>query len=174
MMWLLLEDKSNIIISNTSGDIIGVDVSGSGNIIGKNIVVGNGTINADPDRLSKIKSSEYAESIKDFSQVINNKLKGYQLKEEQVKSINQAVDNLAEEVQDIKPDQQEVDYVKQTAVESKTATLIQKVLSVLPQTAEVVATFTPLAPFSKLLGKGIKSIVEAIQKSLNNSKNNIT
>ncbi len=82
-------------------------------------------INVISDRLSKIKSSEYAESIKDFSQVINNQLKGYQLKEEQVKSINQAVDNLAEEVQDIKPDQQEVDYVKQTAVESKTATLIQ-------------------------------------------------
>ena len=168
-MWLLLEDKDNITISNTSGDIIGVDVSGSGNVIGKNIVVGNGTINVDPDRLSKIKSSEYAESINDFSQDINNQLKGYQLKEEQVKSINQAVDNLAEEVQDIKPDQQEVDYVKQTAIESKTATLIQKVLSVLPQTAEVVATFTPLAPFSKLLGKGIKSIVEAIQKSMNNS-----
>ena len=165
----MLEDKDNIAISNTSGDVVGVDVSGSGNIIGKNTVVGNGTINVNPDRLSKIKSSEYAESIKDFSQVINNKLKGYQLEEEQVKSINQAVDNLAEEVQDIKPDQQEVDYVKQTAVEAKTATLIQKVLSVLPQTAEVVATFTPLAPFSKLLGKGIKTIVEAIQKSLNNS-----
>ena len=165
----MLEDKDNITISNTSGDIIGVDVSGSGNVIGKNIVVGNGTINVDPDRLSKIKSSEYTESINDFSQDINNQLKGYQLKEEQVKSINQAVDNLAEEVQDIKPDQQEVDYVKQTAIESKTATLIQKVLSVLPQTAEVVATFTPLAPFSKLLGKGIKSIVEAIQKSMNNS-----
>lgn len=166
----MLEDKDNISISNTSGDIIGIDVSGSGNIIGKNIVVGNGTINVDPAKLSKIQSSEYAESIKDFSQVINNQLKGYQLKEEQVKSINQAVDNLAEEVQDIKPDQQQVDYVKQTAVESKTATLIQKVLSVLPQTAEVVATFTPLAPFSKLLGKGIKNIVEAIQKSLNDSK----
>ena len=78
-MWLLLEDNDNITISNTRGDIIGVDVSGSGNIIGKNIVVGNGIINVDPDRLSKIKSSEYAESIKDFSQVINNKLKGYQL-----------------------------------------------------------------------------------------------
>ncbi len=165
----MLEDKDNITISNTSGDVVGVDFSGSGNIIGKKIVVGNGTINVNPDRLSKIKSSEYAESIKDFSQVINNELKGYQLEEVQVKPINQAVDNLAEEVQDINPDQKEVDYVKQTAVEAKTATLIPKVLPVLPQTAEIVATFTPLAPFSKLLGKGIKNIVEAIQKSLNNS-----
>ena len=87
----MLEEKDNITISNTSGAVIGVDVSGSGNVMGKNIVVGNGTINLDPERLSKIKSSEYAESIKDFSQVINNQLKGYQLKEEQVKSINQAV-----------------------------------------------------------------------------------
>ena len=55
----MLEDKDNITISNTSGDVIGVDVSGSGNVIGKNIVVGNGTINLDPERLSKIKSSEF-------------------------------------------------------------------------------------------------------------------
>jgi hypothetical protein len=48
-----LEDKDNITISNTTGDIIGVDVSGSGNISGKNIVVVNGTINVDSDRLSK-------------------------------------------------------------------------------------------------------------------------
>jgi hypothetical protein len=168
-MLLLFEDKDNISISNTEGDVFGVGVSGPGNIIGKDIVVGNGTINVDVDTLSKIESNEYAESLKDFSQAVNNRLKGLQVKEEQVNSINQDVDDLAKEVQDIKPDQQKVDYIKKIAVESKTATLIQRVLSVLPQTAEVITTFTPLAPFSKLLGKGVKNIVEAIQKSNSNS-----
>lgn len=72
---------------------------------------------------------------------------------------------LANEVKDIKPGKEkEIDYVKQTVVESKTATLIQKVLNVLPQAAETAATFTPLAPFSKLIGKGIQGIVDAIKK----------
>ena len=44
----------------------------------------------------------------------------------------------------------------------KTATTIQKVLDVLPKAAEIAATFTPLAPFSKLIGKGVIQIVDAI------------
>jgi|GEM_PF-1790062 hypothetical protein len=56
---------------------------------------------------------------------------------------------LAKEVEDIRPDkEQEIGYVKQTNVEAKTASVIQKVLNVLPQAAETAATFTPLAPFA--------------------------
>ena len=46
---------------------------------------------------------------------------------------------------------EELDYVKQTNVESKTASVIQKVLDVLPQAAQTTATVTPLAPLSKLI-----------------------
>ena len=35
-------------------------------------------------------------------------------------------------------------------------------MDVLPQAAETTATFTPLAPFSKLIGKGVQGIVDAI------------
>ena len=38
---------------------------------------------------------------------------------------------------------------------------IQKVLDVLPEAAETAATFTPLAPISKLIGKGVRQIVDA-------------
>ena len=31
-----------------------------------------------------------------------------------------------------------------------------------PEAAETAATFTPLAPFSKLIGKGVRQIVDAI------------
>ena len=37
-------------------------------------------------------------------------------------------------------------------------------LKVLPEAAETAATFTPLAPFSKLIGKGVKQLVDAIAK----------
>jgi hypothetical protein len=57
-----------------------------------------------------------------------------------------------------------MDYMKQRQVESKTATLIQKVLTVLPEAVKTAATFTPLAPFSKIIGKGTQQVVDAIAK----------
>jgi DNA repair exonuclease SbcCD ATPase subunit len=152
-------------ISGTQGDVIGTGVSGSGNIIGKNIVVGDGTINVSEQRLTQIQNNEYAESLKQLSETINNQLNGRQIPEDKVKSINQSINELAEEVKDVKPGkEEEIDYVKQTNVEAKTASVIQKVLDVLPQAAETAATFTPLAPFSKLIGKGIQGIVDTIAK----------
>jgi uncharacterized membrane protein YvbJ len=48
------DTRSSISIQGTGGDVIGVGVSSSGNIIGKNIVVGSGTINVNQQELSKI------------------------------------------------------------------------------------------------------------------------
>jgi len=157
------ENKRGINISGTQGDVMGVGVSGNNNIIGKNIVVGSGTINVSHQELAKIPIPEYAEALDVFSKSINEQLKGHQIPEERVKEINSGLDQLAKEVQDIKQGkEQEVDYVKQKNVETKTASVIQRVLDVLPQAAETTATFTPLAPFSKLIGKGVQGIVDAI------------
>ena len=160
------KESQGINISGTHGDVFGVGVSGSGNIIGKNIVIGDGTITVSEQRLTEIQNNEYAQSLKAFSETINEQLKGRQIPEEEVKSINNTMNELAKEVEDVKPGQEEeeIDYVKQTQVESKTATLIQKVLTVLPEAAETAATFTPLAPFSKIIGKGVQGIVDAIAK----------
>ena len=160
------EEKQRISISGVSGgDIIGSGISGSGNIVGKYINIGDGTINVNEQRLAEIQNNEYAQSLKTFSEAINKQLKGHQLPEEEVKSINKNLEELATEVKDVKPGkEEEIDYVKKTNIESKTATVIQKVLNVLPQAAETTATFTPLAPFSKLIGKGVQGIVDAILK----------
>ena len=156
--------RDSIHIQGTGGDVFGVALRGSGNIIGKNIVVGSGTINVNEQQLEQIQNNEYADSLKKFFESINNQLKGQQLPEDQIKSINESINELAKEVKDIKPGQEEqIDYVKQTNVEANTATVIQKVLDVLPQAAETAATFTPLAPFSKLIGKGVQGIVDAIK-----------
>ena len=157
-------DRNSVNIENTGGDVFGVGVSGSGNIIGKNIVIGDGTITVSEQRLTEIQNNEYAQSLKAFSETINEQLKGRAISEEEVKSINKSIDELANEVKDVKPGKEvEIDYVKQTQVESKTASLIQKVLTVLPEAAETAATFTPLAPFSKLIRGGVQGIVDAIR-----------
>jgi molecular chaperone GrpE (heat shock protein) len=104
------------------------------------------------------------ESLKQFSENINNQLKGLQVSEDKVKSINESIDALAKEVEDIKlGTEQEIDYVKEANVNAKTASVIQKVLDVLPHAAETAATFTPLAPFSKIIGKGVQEIVDTIK-----------
>jgi len=163
-------DRNSVNIENTGGDVVGVGVSGSGNIIGKNVVVGSGTINVSETELQRI-PNEYSQALKEFSENINRQLKGKQIPEEEVKSINNNMNELAKEVEDIKPGEEgeqqkeeQIDYVKQTQIETKTASLIQRVLKVLPEAAETAATFTPLAPFSKLIGKGTQQIVDAIAR----------
>jgi hypothetical protein len=157
------ENRSGINISGTQGDVMGVGFSGSGSIIGKNIVVGSGTINVSQQELAKIQDPEYARALKDFSENINQQLKGRQIPEEQVKSINTSLEELAKEVQDVKPGREEqMDYPNQVNIESKTVSVVQKILNVLPEAAETAATFTPLAPFSKLIGRGVTQIVDAI------------
>ena len=131
-------NKSTIKINGTKGDVIGVGVSGSGNIIGKNIVVGSGTINVSQTQLQQI-PNEYATALKEFSEEINNQLEGKQLPEEKIKSVNKSLEELAKEVQDVKPEKeggQEIDYAKQVSIESKTVGVIQKVLNLLPEAAE--------------------------------------
>jgi len=159
------ENRRGINISGTEGDVMGVGFSGNSNIIGKNIVVGSGTINVNQQELAKIQDPEYARALKDFSENINQQLKGRQIPEEQVKSINTSLEELAKEVQDVKPGREEhIDYPKQVNIESKTVSVVQKILNVLPEAAETAATFTPLAPFSKLIGRGVEQIVDAIGK----------
>lgn len=72
---------------------------------------------------------------------------------------------LAKEVEDLKPgNEQEIDYCKQISIESKTTNVVQKVLNILPQAAETTSTFTPLAPFGKLIGKGFQQIIDGIRR----------
>jgi hypothetical protein len=161
---------SGVYISDMRGDVSGVISGGTGNIAGKYVVVGSGTINVSERELTQIQNNVYAQCLRDFSENINKQLKDRQIPDDQIKSINQSMSELAKEVEDIKPGkEQEIDYVKQINIEGKTASVIQKVYNVLPQTAETAAAFTPLAPFSKLIGKSVQEIVNAIQKRKSSS-----
>jgi hypothetical protein len=156
--------KDSFSISGVKGDVFGAGFTGSDNIIGKNIVVGSGTINVSKQELAKV-DSEYANALQDFSNTINQQLKGQQIPEEQIQEINNRLNELTKAVKGIKSGQEEeIDYEKQKNIEGKTGGLIQRVLKVLPQAAETAATFTPLEPFSKLIGKGIEQLVEEISK----------
>jgi ABC-type multidrug transport system fused ATPase/permease subunit len=158
-----LENNKGIHISGVGGDVFGLDVSGSGNVIGKNISV-SGTINVNNEQLLKI-PDEYAKALKDFSTSINEQITNHNIYQSQVAPLQESINELAKETEGIKPDQ-EVVVVKKTELKTKFVNVAKNVLKVLPKTAETVAAFTPLAPFSKLIGEATQSVIEAIQKEV--------
>ena len=87
------EKGSGIHISGVTGEVAGVIQGGTGNIAGKNVVVGSGTINASEQQIAKI-PSEYAQSLRTFSENINKQLQGSQIPQDQVESLKQSINNL--------------------------------------------------------------------------------
>ena len=158
-----MENDKGIHISGVGGDVFGIDVSGSGNVIGKNISV-SGTINVNNEQLSKM-PDEYAKALRDFSSSINDQITNHNIYQSQLAPLQESINELAKEAEGIKSDQ-EVVVVKKTEFKTKFVNVAKNVLKVLPKTAETVAAFTPLAPFSGLIGEATQSVIEAIQKEV--------
>jgi hypothetical protein len=140
-----LENDRGIHIGNVGGDVIGIGVTGSGNVIGKNIVINKQQLENMP--------SEYAESLTKFIE----DFKKYNIPLEQAKPIQDTLNDFTKEVEGT---------VKQKNINSKFSIFAEKVLKVLPKTVETVSAFTPLAPFSKLIGEGVQQLIEAIQSEI--------
>jgi hypothetical protein len=148
-----LENDRGIHIGNVGGDVIGIGVTGSGNVIGKNIVINKQQLENMP--------SEYAESLTKFIE----DFKKYNIPLEQAKPIQDTLNDFTKEVEGIKSEEK-VSTVKQKNINSKFSIFAEKVLKVLPKTVETVSAFTPLAPFSKLIGEGVQQLIEAIQSEI--------
>ena len=148
-----MENEKGIHIGNIGGDAIGIGVTGSGNVIGKNISINEQHLENMP--------KEYADSLKAFMKQIKN----YNIPPEQIKPIQADLNDLTKEIEGVKPEEK-VSTVKQKIVNSKFSVFAEKVLKLLPKTAETVAAFTPLAPFSKLIGEGVEHLVQTIQEDV--------
>jgi hypothetical protein len=155
--------RDEIHIGNVGGDVIGVGVSGSGNIIGKSIDI-SGTVNISNQQLQHV-STEYANSFKSFIESVNQQLKANNVPPEKVKPIQESINEFVKESEGIEPGQQ-VGVTKKSDLKSKFINVAKHVLKVLPKTAETFAAFTPLAPFSKLIGEAIEYLVGAVQKEI--------
>jgi len=138
-----LSNGKRISIKGNKGDVIGVDVSGTGNIVAKNISVNQSTYNQ--------LEPEFKNSLEEFLGLINSK--SGQLTEEQRESLKESVDALAKEAEDLKPGEVVKDEGKIDDIKSKQINLAEKIVDYLPQVAESIASATPLAPFSKSIGK---------------------
>jgi hypothetical protein len=158
--------KSVEYAQNKSGDNISVgNVEGKGIIIGKKIQVGN--INIDTiNQALQSNPTEYLEGLKKFSENLNQLFKKNAVPSDKVNQIEDSVTELQKEIQDIKPGSEDnIDLGKRIVIEGKTTTLVDKVLDALPVASDVIASFTPLAPFNKLIRKGVEQIVDSVKKS---------
>lgn len=153
-------EKKSIHIEGTGGDVIGVDVSGTGNIIGKEIRLNKTAYNnLEP---------EFKKSLDDLLLSINEhseKLTGVQKK-----SIKESMDELAEATEGVKAGQVIQDPQKRDEIKSQQMALADKIVKYVPKVAESIASATPLAPFSKVIGEGAGYFAEWIREKLSKKK----
>jgi hypothetical protein len=151
-------------ISGNPGDVIGVGISGDGNIIGKNITIG-GSININKNILNNT-DPQFKNSIEEFEKIINEKLRGIPVPEDSKKALQENVERLVKEVKGVKPDQVLQDEDRVDSIKSYMVNIADKIVELSPDIAESIASMTPLAPFSKVIGKGVGFIADRIKKKL--------
>jgi hypothetical protein len=157
----LENEKSDggIHIGNVGGDVTGIDVNGSGNIIGKNISVGSVAVG--DQQLQNI-AKEYADSLKGFTDALNQQLKANNVPADKVAEVQRNVEEFSKELEGVKPGQ-ESGMIKKTSLKSKLINIAKSVLPILPRTLQVLTAFTPLAPFSGLIGEDTQALIKAVQ-----------
>ena len=96
---------------HAGGDVIGVNVKGDKNIIGKNMNVSQtnteiNEITINQQILSKL-DEEYANAFKQVTESLNNQIKqSKDVKPEQVIEIQKSLEDLAKETEGLKPNEQ--------------------------------------------------------------------
>lgn len=144
----------NINFGKVKGSVIGGKVTGTGNIVGKNVVVNKQKI----DQLHPL----LGESLKSFSGSVENLIKVHAVPEVEAREINRQIENLASEVEGVNPEE-ELPYAKKSILKAKIAGIADTMFRVLPSAVETAASFTPLAPFSKVIGESVEGIVKAVR-----------
>ena len=145
-------------IGNVGGDVIGVGVRGSHNIIGKNISIG-------PEQLQKI-PREYADSLKAFTDALNQQFRANNVSLDNVAQVQKNVDDFSKELEGVKPGQ-DPGIIKKSNLKSKLINIARAALTMLPKTVPaVLSAFTPLQPFSQLIGEDTEILVKAVQKEI--------
>lgn len=150
--------EEKIKISGVKGDVI--FGSGSGNIIGKKVAI-TGNVTLSTQQLANI-PNEYAKSLEEFTQAFNRKLQQEKVPADKAAPVQEAVKDLAKEMEDVRTDQ--VSTIKSKKLNTKVSAVIDAAIRILPKATETLATFTPLAPFSKLIGEGVEQLAKALQK----------
>ena len=164
-----IDNSSPNIIS--AGDVIGVNVSGSKNTIGKNINITktNTSIQEITINESTLKNlhEEYSEAFKKVVDSLNSQIKeAKDVNSQQISEIQKSLEDLAKESEGLSPDKQP-DEQKKKSWKDKFKVFAKYAIKALPKTAATLALFTPLtAPFSKNIEEGLLPVVEGMLEAM--------
>jgi hypothetical protein len=157
-------------INTVQGDVIGMNISGSHHNIGKYVYSASdsATININSQQLVSQIPKEYADSIKAFTDAINQQFKANNVQPEHVQTVGKDIEEFTKGLEGVKPGQEgNIGVIKRNDLKTKFINIAKNVLKVLPKTAAAVALFNPLsAPFSPIIGEATQYLVEGIQKEV--------
>jgi len=154
-------------VNNVGGHVTYTSVTGNSNTTNVSV---SGDIQVNKQTLSNL-DSQFRDSIENFSNQINSKLKEQQgITEQQIKTISENINKLAQELEDILADQKIEDEEKKEDIQYKLRNLAEAVVDIAPDAAEKIASMTPLAPVSEAIGKGVEYVSELMKKKLNKQK----
>jgi hypothetical protein len=152
------DESRGISIQSTHGDVLGVGISGSGNIIGKNVITGSGRIAVSEQLLQKLPHI-FAQSLRKFSETLNEQIGGQQLPYDIVEEGNSILNDFAMDIENIKPGEEiDMSRVKKDILRRKLVRIVQYVIKLLP-TAIQSSLFGSLEPFSMLIGESVQKVV---------------
>ena len=161
-------DNKGIIISGNTGDIIGVDIKGDANVIGKNISI-TGDISVNKENYNNL-NTEFKNFLDTILSILNSESE--KLPQEHKKSIKEILDKLTKEAQGVRADEEIKDEDKKDNIKAKLIDLAEKIVDVMPGITESITSVTPLAPFSKAIGRGASYFSDLIKKKLSNRQLN--
>lgn len=165
-------------ISGVQGEnVIVGKVTGSGNVIGKGNTI-SGTLTIHPEKVSAM-PEDFQKSMQSFLEQVNLLLQQAKAKPEEIAPVQKAVETFAEEANETFEQVKEntpgstaattetipsVPYSKKSSLKDKFVKMASGLMKLLPKTAATIASFTPLAPFGKLIGEGVGEIVKSISQ----------
>jgi hypothetical protein len=159
------DQKNTGDLKNGNIDVHG-DVYGSGIIIGHHITTGDVLVSINKS-IDKNPGNVYLKGLKQLTEKLSEEYEKYNVPEDKRGSINESIKDLENDVKSLetKTEVKDLSLSQQKLIDAKTTTLIEKIVYALPAASEVIANFTPLSPFSKLIRGGLQQIVDAVKKS---------
>lgn len=139
------------------------NLHGDGIILGNNSQVTTTILQIDP---------QFRKSVEEFENILKEKLqlKNIQITDEQRQALQEDVQKLTQEVKGVNPQELLVDEDKIDEIKATQMSLAEKIVEFVPQVAASIASLTPLAPFSEVIGKGAGYFADWINKKLNRTK----
>ncbi len=152
----------NISFSNITGHVTFTPITGDTNEVTNYV---SGDIKLDNKTLEKV-DPVFQDSIKDFIGKLDALLKDKEVPKQKVHAIKTNLANLTNESQGVNPNEELKNPEKKDGIIKNLKDLAYNVAGLSPQVAETIASMTPLALFSKPIGKATNYVAQLIQYKL--------